>query len=100
MEHKPDVKPVILTTRAARAEPMPTEIAREYHIVIADSLPRSHGDPYFNSRHIQQRCDVDAFHIAQALRGSLPGGTFDRLVVELLRMTQCDRTIRLPPVSR
>ena len=95
MEHKPDVKPVILTTRAARAEPMPTEIAREYHIVIADPLSAAHTE-----RSRRERYDVDAFHIAQALRGSLPGGTFDRLVVELLRMTQCDRTIRLPPVSR
>lgn len=94
---KPIVTGNVTTLRAFKADRTGDQWIPELHIVVSDSIPMDSKSRITGEKiaFLRERYEEDAREIALALRGSLPGGTFDLLVAELLKMKACDYRVTL-----
>jgi hypothetical protein len=79
------------TITVHRASPVADQVIPEVTVIVATDVPEL--PPMSSGQTVQESLATlatlyqqDAIAIARALRDSLPGGTFDRLVCELLTM--------------
>jgi hypothetical protein len=79
------------------AQPIRDEEAETGHIVIREPLPEFTGDDWKEQQVAVHRRDAKL--IADVLQGTLPGGTFDQLLCELLTRTASAFRVRYPKVE-
>lgn len=72
-----------MKTEVRIAQPIAEERIPALEIVGTEAFPRATRETY---RELEGLFDKEAKTIAAALRASLPGGTWDRLVAEMVRM--------------